>query len=154
MNSEARAVTTNRKAFHRYRILDTLEGGLVLKGSEVKSLREGRANLRDAYVAVREGEAFLIGMHIAPYSHTGHEGHDPYRERKVLFHRREIRKLAREAATRGRTLVPIKVYFKDGWAKVEVAIAKGKRHYEKKRALQERDRKRSLERELKEKKRA
>ncbi|MFQ6615541.1 MAG: SsrA-binding protein SmpB [Fidelibacterota bacterium] len=154
MDPDTRAVTTNRKAFHQYHILDSFEAGLVLTGTEVKSLREGRVNLRDAHVTLREGEAFLVGMHIGPYSHTGFEGHDPYRDRKVLLHRREIRKLAREVTTKGRTLVPLKVYFKDGWAKVEVALAKGKRQYEKKRALAERDRQRILERDLKNRKQA
>lgn len=154
MEDEPRAVTTNRKAFYLYRILDTFEAGLVLEGSEVKSLREGRANLRDSYVTLRGGEPYLVGMHIARYSHTGFEGHDPYRDRKVLLNRREIRKLSREVSTKGRTLVPLKVYFKGGWAKVEVALATGKRQFEKKRTLAERDRERTLERELKGKKQA
>lgn len=148
MSTDTKAVATNRKAFHTYQILERFEAGLELVGSEVKSLREGRANLKEAYAVVRNGEVFLLGMHIAPYSHTGHTGHEPYRERKLLLHRQEIRKLDRHVSIKGHTIIALRVYFRDSWAKVEIALAKGKRSYEKKAAIAERDREREMEREL------
>ncbi|MEE9167155.1 MAG: SsrA-binding protein SmpB [Candidatus Neomarinimicrobiota bacterium] len=154
MAEEKKIISTNRKAFHDYHIFEKFEAGLQLTGSEVKGLREGRGNLKDAYAAFRDSELFLTGMHVGPYSHTGHEGHDPYRERKLLLHRREIRKLARQVSAKGYTIVPLRVYFQGGWAKVEIALAKGKRSYDKKTAIAERDRDRAMERELKGKKRA
>lgn len=154
MAVEKKVVSTNRKAFRDYHILEKFEAGLELIGSEVKSLREGRVNLRDAYATIRNGEVFLIGMHVGPYSHTGHGGHDPYRERKLLLHRQEIRKLARHVKVKGHTIVPLTIYFRNGWAKVEIALGKGKRTYDKKAAIAERDRERAMERELKRRKRA
>ena len=152
MKDETKVVTTNRKAFHEYHILERFEAGLNLVGSEVKSLREGRANLKDSYAVIREGEVFLVGMHIGPYSHTGYSGHESYRERKLLLNRQEIRKLNRSVSNKGNTIVPLSVYFKGGWAKVEIALAKGKHTYDKRKSLVEKDRKREMERELKEKK--
>ncbi|MFQ6608400.1 MAG: SsrA-binding protein SmpB [Fidelibacterota bacterium] len=149
MSDDFRAVTTNRKAFHDYHILERFEAGIELEGSEVKSLREGRANLKDSYARVINGEVFLIGCHIAPYSHTGFMGHEPYRERRLLLNHREIRKLERNVVIKNHTIIPLKIYFKRGWAKVEIALAKGKRSYEKKTALSEKDQKRAMERELK-----
>ena len=154
MGGEQKLVTTNRKAFYTYRILQRFEAGLVLVGSEVKSLREGRANLKDSYAVVRKRGIFLIGMHIAAYSHTGYGGHDPYRDRKLLLHHREIRTLAKGVSVKGQTIVPLRVYFQNEWAKVEIALASGKRRYDKKAAIVERDRARELRRELKEKRRA
>ncbi|MFQ6674214.1 MAG: SsrA-binding protein SmpB [Fidelibacterota bacterium] len=149
METENKVVSTNRKAFRDYHILETFEAGLALVGSEVKSLREGRANLKDSHVAIRRGEVFLIGMHIAPYSHTGYGGHEPYRERKLLLHHREIRKLARNVSVKAHTIVPLSVYFRNGWVKVEIALARGKRSYDKKEAIARRDRERDVQRELK-----
>ena len=153
MPDEPKAVTTNRKAFHDYEIVESFEAGLELRGSEVKSLREGKGNLRDSYAVIREGEVILMGMHIGPYSHTGFLGHEPYRNRKLLLHKQEIKKLVRKVASKGMTIVPLKLYFRNGWAKVEIGLARSKRIYQKKRAIAERDRARDLDRELKERKR-
>lgn len=123
---------------------------MELRGSEVKSLREGKANLKESYAVIRGGEAVLVGMHIAAYSHTGYVGHEPYRERRLLLHKQEIRKLARQVSIKGMTIVPLKVYFKGGRAKVEIGLARSKRAYQKKRAIAERDRARDLDREMRE----
>lgn len=129
-------------------MLDTFECGLVLKGSEVKSIREGKANLREAYARVENGEVFLHGMHISPYAYSRDEL-DPVRPRKLLLHHREIGEIVRATAEKGMTLVPLRVYFKDGRAKVELAIARGKRQYDKRQAIAARDAKREAERALK-----
>ena len=148
---EQHIVVTNRKAFHNYHILDKYEAGMELLGSEVKSLREGNANLREAYVIIRKGQAWLSGVHINPYSHTGFDGHDPVRNRKLLLHNREIIKLKTKLDQKGLTAIPLKIYFnKKGLAKLELALAKGKKNYDKKIALKERDIKRESERELSE----
>jgi SsrA-binding protein len=141
-------VITNRKARHDYLVLDVYECGVVLVGSEVKSLREGRGNLQDAYARVEGGEVFLHGMHISPYAFSRGDV-DPVRKRKLLLHRRQIEELERASQEKGVTLVPLKVYFKDGRAKVELAVARGKRSYDKRQALAARDAKREAERALK-----
>ena len=123
-------------------------------GSEVKSLREGKAHLRDSYALIRGSEVYLVGMHIGPYSHTGYLGHEPYRDRRLLLHKQEIRKLARQVNVKGMTIVPLRIYFKNGWAKTEIGLAKSKKIYQKKRAIAERDHARDLDRELKERKRS
>jgi len=123
---------------------------MELVGSEVKSLREGKGNLRDSYALIRGSEVYLVGMHIGPYSHTGYLGHEPYRDRRLLLHKQEIRKLARQVNVKGMTIVPLRIYFKNGWAKTEIGLAKSKKIYQKKRAIAERDRARDLDRELKE----
>jgi SsrA-binding protein len=143
-----RTVITNRRARHEYLVLDTYEAGVMLVGAEVKSIRDGRANLQDAYARVEDGEVFLHGMHVSPYAFSRGE-HDPVRKRKLLLHRGEIDELARETQQRGVTLVPLRVYFKDGRAKVELALARGKRSYDKRQAIAARDAKREAERELK-----
>ena len=127
---------------------------MELVGSEVKSLREGKANLRDSYALIRGSEVYLVGMHIGPYSHTGYLGHEPYRDRRLLLHKQEIRKLARQVNVKGMTIVPLRIYFKNGWAKTEIGLAKSKKIYQKKRAIAERDHARDLDRELKERKRS
>jgi SsrA-binding protein len=142
------ATINNRRARHDYLVLDTFECGLVLKGSEVKSIREGKANLREAYARVENGEVFLHGMHISPYAYSRDEL-DPVRPRKLLLHHREIGEIVRATAEKGMTLVPLRVYFKDGRAKVELAIARGKRQYDKRQAIAARDAKREAERALK-----
>lgn len=141
-------IAQNRKARHNYVIEDTLEAGLALVGTEVKSCREGRANLADAYAVVRDGEAWLIGCHISPYSHGNRSNHDPLRPRKLLLHKAEIELLRVKAAQEGRTLVPLRLYFKHGLAKVEIAIARGKRTYDKRADLAARDANRAMRREL------
>ena len=141
-------VITNRKARHDYLVLDTWECGIMLAGPEVKSVRDGRANLQDAYARVEDGEVWLYGMHVSPYSYSRMEL-DPVRKRKLLLHRKEITALERGTAEKGHTLVPLGVYFKDGRAKVELALARGKRAYDKRHAIAERDARREAERALK-----
>ena len=148
---EQHIVVTNRKAFHNYHILDKYEAGMELLGSEVKSLREGNCNLSQAYIIIRKGQAWLSGVHIKPYSHTGFDGHEAVRNRKLLLHNREIIKLKTKLDQKGLTAIPLKIYFnKKGLAKLELALAKGKKNYDKKIALKERDIKRESERELSE----
>ena len=141
-------VITNRKARYDYLVLDTWECGIMLAGPEVKSVRDGRANLQDAYARVEDGEVWLYGMHVSPYSYSRREL-DPVRKRKLLLHRKEIAALERGTAEKGHTLVPLRVYFKDGRAKVELALARGKRAYDKRHAIAERDARREAERALK-----
>ncbi|MGH9032179.1 MAG: SsrA-binding protein SmpB [Acidimicrobiia bacterium] len=138
----------NRRARYDYHVLDSFECGIVLAGSEVKSIRAGHANLQDGYARVEDGEVWLHGMHISPYEFSPGEL-EPVRPRKLLLHRRQIDELARATAEKGVTLVPLRVYFKDGRAKVELAVAKGKRSYDKRRAIAERDAKRETDRALK-----
>jgi SsrA-binding protein len=140
-------VLTNRKARHDYAILDTWEAGMVLHGAEVKSLREHHANLQDAYARVDDGEVWLSGMHILPYPFARGEL-DPVRRRKLLLHAHEIDELARKTQEKGLTLVPLRVYFKEGRAKVELGLARGKRNYDKRQALAARDAQREAERAL------
>ena len=148
---EQLVVVTNRKAFHQYHILDKYEAGMELLGSEVKSLREGNCNLSQAYIIIRKGQAWLSGVHIKPYSHTGFDGHEAVRNRKLLLHNREIIKLKAKLDQKGLTAIPLKIYFnKKGLAKLELALAKGKKTYDKKIALKERDIKRESQRELSE----
>ncbi len=147
MSSEhVKVVATNRRARRNYSVLDTYEAGLVLLGSEVKSLREGRLELKDSYADIRGGEAFLVGAHISPYEFAREGGHEPERERKLLLHRREIDRLAGEVAEKGLTLVPLQVYFKNGKAKVELALAKGKTGVDKRQTLRDREHAREMER--------
>ncbi|MCI0636418.1 MAG: SsrA-binding protein SmpB [Actinobacteria bacterium] len=143
-----RVAIQNRKARHEYFVLDAFECGIVLAGSEVKSIREGKANLQDAYARIEGGEIWLHGMHVLPYPFSRVEL-EPVRPRKLLLHRKQIDELARDTSEKGVTLVPLKVYFKDGRAKVELAIARGKRSYDKRRVLAERDAKREAERAMK-----
>lgn len=134
-----KVVATNRKARRNYSIVDTFEAGLVLVGSEVKAMRDGRMELKDSYGDVRRGEAFLVGAHIGPYRYARDGGHDPERERKLLLHRREIDRITGAVAEKGLTLVPLQVYFKDGKAKVELALARGRSTYDKRQALRDRE---------------
>ena len=147
--SDRKVVAQNRRARHDYDILETVEAGLALVGSEVKSLREGRAQLKDSYARLDDGEMWLFGVHIPPYLHaTGFGAHDPERRRKLLLHRREIEQLGDRVAQEGLALVPLAIYFRGGRAKVEVALARGRRTYDKRRALAERDARREQERAL------
>jgi SsrA-binding protein len=142
-------VATNRQAGYRYNLLEKIECGIVLQGSEVKSLRTGSVQLKDAYAEVRDGEVWLRNMHIAPYQ-PARDGHDPDRPRKLLLHRREIERLVGKTAEKGLTLVPTRIYFDGPRAKVELAVARGKDLYDKRRALRERDQKREMQRALSE----
>ena len=139
-------VTTNRKARHDYHVMDTWEAGIVLKGTEVKSLRAGMANLKDSYARVEGGEVILYQFHISPYEKGSIYNHPPLRPRKLLLHKKEIRKLQGRVEEKGLTLVPLKVYFKDGKAKVELALARGKKFYDKRTDIAKRDADREMER--------
>jgi SsrA-binding protein len=146
---ERKVICTNRKARYRYRIEETIEAGLVLTGPEVKSLRGGKAHLTDSYARVRQGEMFLFNAYIAPYEQASRENLDPERERKLLLHRREIDRLAGKVRERGFTLVPLQMYFLEGRAKVELALARGKRTHDKRRAIADRESQVRLRRVLK-----
>lgn len=144
-----KVVCKNKKAFHEYHIDQTFEAGMVLKGSEVKSLRAGRANLKDGYAQVKGGELFLYNVHISPYAFTTHGSADPLRVRKLLIHKREIKKLIGKLHEKGIALIPLKIYFiPNGKAKVEMALARGKKLYDKRAALKERQSNRDVEREM------
>jgi SsrA-binding protein len=145
-----KTVALNRKARRDYEILESVEAGMALKGTEVKSLREGRVNLKDSYAKVLDGEVFLVNAHISPYSHGNIQNHDPLRNRKLLLHRQQIRRLTGKAEEKGLTLIPLKVYFARGRAKVELGLARGKREYEKRETIKRRDAEREMERGLKE----
>ena len=147
-------ICENRKARYNYSIEETLEAGLVLRGSEVKSLRAGRANLKDSYGDVRGEEVYLVGTHISPYDPASHTNHAPERDRKLLLHRREIQKLIGKVKERGLTLIPLKMYFKGGKAKVEIALAHGKRSYDKRETLKRKEAQREIERAMKQTRRA
>ena len=142
-------VVSNRRARHEFEILERIEAGLVLMGTEVKSLRDGQATLQQAYAEVRDGEAWLVGLHIPEYSEGNRANHDPDRPRKLLLHRREIERLAAAVAEKGFTLIPTRLYFRDGRVKVELALARGKELRDKRRDVAARDAQREIERELK-----
>jgi SsrA-binding protein len=132
-------VAENRKALHDFHILETFEAGLVLQGTEVKSIREGRVNLRDSYARVEGGEIWVYNIHISPYSHRGYADHEPTRRRKLLLHKQEIRKLIGKTVERGMTLVPLRLYFKAGKAKMALSLAKGKQAHDKRDAIRKRE---------------
>ncbi|WP_198470415.1 SsrA-binding protein SmpB [Acetomicrobium sp. S15 = DSM 107314] len=142
-----KVVARNRKAIHDYFILETYEAGIVLTGTEIKSVREGRVNLRDGYAKIEGGELWLYNIHISPYERGSFYNHDPLRPRKLLLRKEEIRRLLGKTKEKGLTLVPLSVYIKDNrWAKVEIALAKGKKQYDKRAAIAERDAQRAMER--------
>ncbi|MGI5520562.1 SsrA-binding protein SmpB [Micromonospora sp. CA-259024] len=145
---ERRLIASNKKARHEYAVLRTYEAGIVLVGTEVKSLREGRASLVDAFAHERDGEIMLYGLHIAEYAYGTWTNHAPRRNRKLLLHRAEIDRILDKVREGGVTLVPLSMYFENGWAKVELALAKGKRSYDKRQTLAERDANREIAREL------
>jgi SsrA-binding protein len=146
---EFKDITVNRKAFHDYEILEKHEAGMMLKGSEVKSIREGKVNLKDSYVEIRFQEAFLLNSHISQYSNASYNNHEPERERKLLLHKQELLKLDRKVKTKGVTIIPLRMYFTTkGRVKIEIALVKGKRAYDKKQAIKERDIRREADREL------
>jgi SsrA-binding protein len=136
-------IASNKKAFHDYFVLQKAEAGLALTGTEVKSLRDGKANIKDSYVLFKDGEAFLFNAHISPYSHGNLQNHEPERNRKLLLHRREIEKLREQVVEKGLTVVPLRLYFKGGKIKVEIAVVRGKKLYDKR----ETEKKRELDRE-------
>jgi SsrA-binding protein len=142
-------VATNRRARHRFQILERFEAGIELRGSEVKSLREGKAQINEAYAVIDRGEVWLRGAHIPPYLPASHQNHDPDRPRKLLLHRREIERLIGKTAERGQTLIPTRIYFKGPRAKVELALATGKEGRDRRREIRDRDLRREVERDYK-----
>jgi len=150
---DIKVVATNRKATHDYVIEDRYEAGLVLTGTEIKSIRAGRVSLRDGYVQPRSGELWLVNVHIAAYDPAGRHGHDPRRPRKLLLHRKEIDRLIGKVQERGYTIVPLRMYLKRGLAKVEIGLARGKRKYDKRETIARRDAEREIQREWKERRR-
>ena len=144
-----RIIVTNRKAWHEYHILEKFEGGIVLRGSEVKALREGSANIKEAYVRLIKRELYMIGMHIGEYSNAGYSSHTPIRDRKLLLHKQELKKIQRIVEEKGKTLIPLSMYFKAGYVKVEFGLAQGKKLWDKRKNKMEKDVNRQIERELK-----
>ncbi|HEX8289724.1 MAG TPA: SsrA-binding protein SmpB [Pyrinomonadaceae bacterium] len=148
--SEGKDIINNRQAFHEYHILDKYEAGVVLQGTEVKSVMEARIQLKDSYVSVRDGEVWLFNAHISPYSHGNRQNHEPLRTRKLLLHRREIEKLERETVVKGMTLVITRIYWKNGRIKFEIGVAKGKKLYDKRETVKERTIEKETRQQLKE----
>jgi SsrA-binding protein len=150
MADGVKMVAQNKKARHDYFIEDTFEAGIVLTGTEVKSIRQGKVNLKDSFAKVKDGEVLLINMHISPYEQGNRYNQDPLRTRKLLLHKREINRLVGQTKEQGYSLIPLQIYFKNGFAKVELALAKGKKLYDKRDALKEREAKRDVERAFRE----
>jgi len=151
--NQSKLIAKNRKAFHEFEILDKLEAGITLLGTEVKALREGKINLKDSFAEIREGEVYLVNLHIGPYSAGNVFNHEPERPRKLLLHKQEIKRLIGKVAEKGFTLVPLSLYFKKGIVKVELGLARGKKVYDRRKEIEERDRKRDIEREVRERQR-
>ncbi len=145
-SNEEKVVATNRKAFHDYFVMETYEAGIALKGTEVKSLRQGEANLRDSYGIIKDGEVWLLGLHISPFDKGNINNHDPKRDRKLLLHTGEIRRLIGKVSQKGLTLIPLKIYFRKNIVKVELAVARGKKSYDKREAIAKREIERELQR--------
>ena len=148
MASGESVVARNRKARFNYEIHETYEAGIELKGSEVKSLRDGKVNIEDAFARVHDGEVYLYNLHISPYDKAGVFNHDPRRVRKLLLHKREIRKLAQAVEQRGRTIVPLSLYFKNGWAKLKIGVASGKRKVDRREDMKKREAEREIRRAM------
>lgn len=146
---EGKLIAQNKKARHDYHILETFEAGMVLQGTEIKSIRNSRINLKDGFVRVRNGEVFLVNVHISPYEQGNIFNHDPLRTRKLLLHKRQIRQLESESKNAGITIVPLKVYIKDGYAKVLIGLAKGKKEYDKRESIKQKDQERQIRRIVK-----
>jgi len=142
-------IATNRKARHEYHILEKYEGGIVLQGSEVKALREGKANIKEAYVRFIKDELYVIGMHVGEYSHAGYTSHIPVHDRKLLLHKQELKKIQRIVEEKGKTLIPLSMYFKAGYVKIEFGLAQGKKLWDKRKTKMEKDVSRQIDRELK-----
>ena len=150
MSAEAKDIVNNRAAFHEYHILDTYEAGIVLQGTEVKSVMAGRIQLKESYVTARDGEIWLMNAHVSPYSHGNRENHEPLRSRKLLLHKREIEKLEKEIQIKGLTLVITRIYWRNGRIKFEVGVAKGKKLYDKREDLKSRTIEKETRQQLKE----
>ncbi len=145
-----KVITKNRKAFHDYFIEETYEAGIVLKGTEIKSIRAGKVNLKDSFAKIKDGEVFLMNMHVSPYEQGNRFNHDPTRTRKLLLHRKEINKLIGKTKESGFSLIPLKLYLKNGYCKVELALAKGKKKYDKREELKKKAAQREIERAFRE----
>lgn len=150
MTENLKVLATNRKAYHDYEIVETFEAGMALTGTEIKSIREGRVNLRDGFAMIHNGEVWLLNVHISPYSHGNRENHEPLRERKLLLNRREIVRLQTKVQEKGWTLAPLKIYLRQNRAKLELGLVRGKRQYDKRESIAQRDSDRDLRRALKE----
>ncbi len=146
--NHVKVIAHNRKARHDYLIEDTIEAGIVLTGSEIKSVRAGQVNLRDSYATIRNGELWLVNAHIAPYKQASFQNHEPRRDRKLLLHRREINRLTGKLQEKGLTLVPLQMHLKNSWAKVQLGLARGKKSFDKRQTLREREDRRRIERAL------
>ncbi len=144
-----KVIATNRKARHEYHIIEKYEGGIILHGSEVKAIREGKANIKEAYVRFTGNELFVIGMHIGKYSNEGYSTHTPVRDRKLLLHRKELSKMKKMVEEKGKTLIPLSIYFKGGNAKIEFGLAQGKKLWDKRKAKMEKDVDRQVDRAMK-----
>ncbi|MGX4686378.1 SsrA-binding protein SmpB [Vagococcus sp. JNUCC 83] len=151
---EGNLIAQNKKARHDYSVFETFEAGIVLKGTEIKSIRQRRVNLKDGFARVRDGEAYLMNVHISPYDQGNIFNHDPLRTRKLLLHKKQIIKIATEMKNPGVTLIPLKIYIKDGFAKVLLGLAKGKKQYDKREDLKRKDMNREINRALRDKQRA
>ncbi|HOP62581.1 MAG TPA: SsrA-binding protein SmpB [Spirochaetota bacterium] len=149
MSDDIVEIIRNKKARFEYEILDTFEAGIVLKGTEVKSVRQKNVNIQESYARIKNGEVFLVGMNISPYDKGNRFNHDPLRERKLLLHKQEIKRLTGKLAERGFTLVPLRMYMKNGKVKVELGLARGKNVHDKRKTIQERDMKRDMQRDIK-----
>lgn len=149
-NEDRKVIATNRKARHDYEVVEKLEAGLVLTGTEVKSLRDGRANLKDSYVIFKDGEAFLFGTHISPYAHGNRENHEPTRTRKLLLHRRQLEKLHGIITQKGLTIVPLQLYFIGGRVKAEIAVVRGRKLHDKREVVKQREAERETRAAIKE----
>lgn len=149
-NEDRKVIATNRKARHDYEVVEKFEAGLVLRGTEVKSLRDGRANLKDSYVIFKEGEAFLFGTHISPYAHGNRENHEPTRTRKLLLHRRQLEKLHGIITQKGLTIVPLQLYFIGGRVKAEIAVVRGRKLHDKREVVKQREAERETRAAIKE----
>ena len=153
MSKKEKQAIVNRKAFHDFEIIEKFEAGIALHGTEVKSIREGKVSFKDSYARILDGEVWLINLHISPYQHGSVWNHDPLRKRKLLLQKREAKRLYSKTEERGLTLVPLRIYFKGSWAKVELALAQGKKLYDKRRDIAKRDIERQVHRELKDRSR-
>ena len=142
-------ITNNRKASFLYHLISKYEAGIQLKGSEVKSIREGKINIKESYITIRNGEMFVVGMHIGEYSHSGYSTHDPLRDRKLLMNKAEIFKIRRDFENKGKTIIPTKMYFKRGKVKIEIALAKGKKNWDKRESKKQKDIDREIKRTMK-----
>ena len=144
-----KVIITNRKASFLYHLISKYEAGIELKGSEVKAIREGSVNIKESFVRIKNGEMFIIGMHIGEYSHKGYTSHDPIRDKKLLMHKDEIYKIYKDSENRGKTIIPVKLYFKTGKVKIEIALAKGKKNWDKREAKKQKDIDREIDRSMK-----